>query len=54
MTCAMLALASLTVQRARHPDPEPEPVDEPTGQPTGPDPADEGKAQETAGRSTSR
>ncbi|MEN3586586.1 hypothetical protein AAH978_20885 [Streptomyces sp. ZYX-F-203] len=50
MTCAMLALAFLTVQRARHPDPEPEPADKPTG----PDPADKGKAQETAGRSTSR
>ena len=51
----MLALAFLTVQRAHHPDPEPEPAAEPTGQPTGqptgPAPADEGKAQETAGRS---
>lgn len=50
VTCTMLALAFLTVQRARHPHPEPEPEDEPTG----PDTADEGKAQETAGRSTSR
>ncbi|WP_442811407.1 IS701 family transposase [Streptomyces sp. NBC_00481] len=49
VTCAMLALAFLTVQRARHPDPEPE------DEPTCPDPAaDEGKAQETAGRSTFR
>ncbi|MCQ9179212.1 IS701 family transposase [Streptomyces sp. IBSBF 2953] len=44
VTCAMLALAFLTVQRARHPEPEP------TGQPTGPDPADKGKAQVTAGK----
>ncbi|MFJ9250614.1 hypothetical protein [Streptomyces sp. NPDC101776] len=50
VTCAMLPLAFLTVQRARHPAPEPEPEDEPTR----PDPAVEGKAQETAGRSTFR
>ncbi|MGW1762180.1 IS701 family transposase [Streptomyces mirabilis] len=39
VTCAMLTLAFLTVQRARHPDPEP---DLP-GQRAGPDPTDEGK-----------
>lgn len=50
VTCAMLALAFLTVQRARHPDPDPE--SESTGQPAGLDPADEGKAQVTAGRGT--
>ncbi|MFE4824759.1 hypothetical protein ACFRFU_52210 [Streptomyces sp. NPDC056704] len=42
VTCAMLALAFLTVQRARHPEPEPDPP----GQRASPDPADEGKAQE--------
>ncbi|WP_422397446.1 IS701 family transposase [Streptomyces acidiscabies] len=47
VTCAMLALAFLTVQRARHPDPQPEPAL--PGQRAGLDPADEGKAQETAG-----
>ena len=47
VTCAMLALAFLTVQRARHPDPEAEP-DLPV-QRVGLDPAGEGKAQETAG-----
>ncbi|MCC9704895.1 hypothetical protein E4N62_06275 [Streptomyces sp. MNU76] len=52
VTCAMLALAFLTVQRARRPDSEPASV--PTGQPTGPNPAGEGKAQTTAGRSTFR
>ncbi|WP_394346826.1 hypothetical protein [Streptomyces dangxiongensis] len=52
VTCAMPALAFLTVQRARHPDPEPEP-DLP-GQRAGPDPADEGRAQETAGRGAFR
>ncbi|MGW1785064.1 hypothetical protein ACWCQQ_39105 [Streptomyces sp. NPDC002143] len=50
VTCALLALAFLTVQRARHPDPEP---DLP-GQRVGLDPADEGKAQETAGRGAFR
>ncbi|MFD5065802.1 hypothetical protein [Streptomyces sp. NPDC058394] len=54
VTCAMLALAFLTVQRAGHPDPEPEPAAEPIGQPTGPALANEGKAQETAGRSAFR
>nr|WP_239149229.1 IS701 family transposase [Streptomyces sp. SID12501] len=48
VTCAMLALAFLTVQRARHPDPEPEP-DLPRQRAVGLDPAGEGKAQETAG-----
>jgi SRSO17 transposase len=51
VTCAMFALAFLTVQRARHPDQEPEPEADLPGQPAGPDPADEGKAQVTAGRS---
>jgi len=52
VTCAMLALAFLTVQRARHPDPPAEP-DLP-GQRAGLDPADQGKAQETAGSGTFR
>ncbi|MFF7166097.1 transposase [Streptomyces sp. NPDC008086] len=47
VTCAMLALAFQTIQRARHPDPEPAAADLP-GQPVGLDPADEGKAQVTA------
>lgn len=54
VTCAMLALAFLTVQRARHPDPEPGSEADLPGQPAGPDPADEGQAQVTAGRSTFR
>jgi SRSO17 transposase len=54
VTCAMLALAFLTVQRARHPDPQPEPEADLPRQRTRPDPADQGKAQETAGTSTFR